>query len=50
VEPPAELFEHVQPDILLAHFDAMEGGFRNPQLPGKVPVGRMPTSPSNFLC
>jgi hypothetical protein len=50
VEPPAELFEHVQPDILLAHFDAMEGGFRNPQLPGKIPVRHISASPSNFPC
>jgi hypothetical protein len=50
VEPPAELFEHIQPDILLAHFKAMEGSFRNPELPRELPVGRVPASPADSLC
>ena len=46
VQPRTELLEQIQADILLAHLDAMEGGFRNPQLPREVPVCRIPASPS----
>jgi hypothetical protein len=30
MQPPTEVFEQVQADILLAHLDPMERGFRNP--------------------
>ena len=50
VQPATELFEQVQAHILLAHLDAMQGRFREPQLPREVPVGLVPTPPSNFLC
>ena len=38
VQPPTEVFEDVQADILLPHLDPMQRGFRNPQLARKVPV------------
>jgi len=50
VQPPTELFEQVQADILLAHLDPMQRGFGNAQLPRKVPVWGVPASPSNFVC
>ena len=42
VQPPTEVFEQVQANILLAHLDPMEGGFGNAQLPRKVPVWACP--------
>ena len=50
VQSQTELFEYVQADILLAHLDPMEGGFRNPQLPREGPVWGVPASPSYFAC
>ena len=50
VQPRTELFEQVQADILLAHLDPMERGFRNAQLPREVPVCGVPASPSQFVC
>ena len=50
VQTPTELFEQVQADILLAHLDPMQGGFRHAQLPRKVPVWGIPASPSDFVC
>ena len=50
VQAPTELFEQVQPHILLAHLDPMQRGFGHPQLPGEVPVWGGPASPSEFVC
>jgi len=46
VQAQTELFEQVQPDILLAHLDPMQGGFRHAQLPREVPVRGVASSPS----
>jgi len=45
VQAPTELFEQVQADILLAHLNPMEGGFGHAQLPCKVPVWGVTSSP-----
>jgi hypothetical protein len=50
VQAPTELFKQVQADILLAHLDPMQGGFGHAQLPRKVPVWRITSSPSYFAC
>jgi hypothetical protein len=50
VQPSTELFEQVQADILLAHLDPMQGGFGHTQLPRKVPVWGLASSPSDFTC
>jgi hypothetical protein len=50
MQPRTELFEHIQANILLAHFDPVQGGFGNTQLPGKLPVWSGTPSPPYFLC
>jgi hypothetical protein len=50
VQPLTELFQEVQADILLAHLDPMQRGFRNPKLPREVPVCSVASTPSYLLC
>jgi hypothetical protein len=50
MQPPTELFEQVQANILLAHLNPMQRRFRHAQLPREVPVWGVASSPSDFAC
>jgi hypothetical protein len=50
MQPQAEVFEQVQANILLAHFNPMERRLRNPELLRKVPVCPVPSAPSYLPC
>jgi hypothetical protein len=38
-----QVLQHIEADILLAHFEAMQGRFGDAQAAGKIPLGGGPT-------
>jgi hypothetical protein len=49
-EPLAKPFEHVNPNVLFTHLNAVQGRLGDPQTASEIPLRRDPTYLAKFLC